>query len=113
MWTYLTTPFSFAIPGFRAEELNSWEEQGETWQRLKVTYPPAIATHNAEQIFYFGDDGLLRRHDYMPEVVKASSAAHYTSAYQEVNGIMVPTKHRVYRPGRQRQLRGALRVHRP
>jgi hypothetical protein len=37
MWTYLTTPFSFAMPGFRAEELTSWEEQGETWQRLKAS----------------------------------------------------------------------------
>ena len=96
MWTYLTTPFAFALPGFRAEELTPWEEAGETWQRLKVTYPPAIATHNAEQIFYFGDDGLLRRHDYTAEVIKAGPAAHYTTDHWEVDGIMVPTKHRVY-----------------
>jgi hypothetical protein len=96
MWTYLTVPFSFAMPGFRAEELTPWKEKGETWRRLRVTYPPTIATHNAEQIFYFGDDGLQRRHDYTAEVVKGSPAAHYTTGHQEVNGIMVPTKHRVY-----------------
>ena len=96
MWTYLTTPFAFALPGFRAEELTQWEEAGETWQRLKVTYPHTIVTHNAEQIFYFGDDNLLRRHDYTAEVVKSGPAAHYTTAYQEVDGIMIPTKRRVY-----------------
>jgi len=96
MWTYLTTPFSFAMPGFRTEELGRWDEMGETWQRLKVTYPPSIATHCAEQIFYFGDDGLLRRHDYTAEVIKAGPAAHYTTAHRQIDGIMVPTQHRVY-----------------
>jgi hypothetical protein len=96
MWTYLTTPFSFAMPGFHAEELTPWEEQGETWRRLKATYPPTIATHTAEQTFYFGDDGLLRRHDYTAEVVKAGPAVHYTTDHQKVDGIVVPTKHRVY-----------------
>jgi hypothetical protein len=96
MWTYLTTPFAFAMPGFHAEELTPWEEQGQTWRRLKVTYPPAIATHTAEQTFYFGDDGLLRRHDYTAEVVKAGPVVHYTTGHQKVDGIVVPAKHRVY-----------------
>jgi hypothetical protein len=45
-------------------------------------------------------DGLLRRHDYIPEVIGtglfAHSAAHYTSDYQEFDGMMVPTRRRVY-----------------
>jgi hypothetical protein len=96
MWTYLTAPFSFSMPGFRTEELSPWQENGETWRRLKVEYPDGIATHNKEQTFYFGEDGLLRRHDYAAEVLNAGSAAHYASEYREFDGIMVPTKRRVY-----------------
>ncbi|MEV5802321.1 hypothetical protein [Streptomyces collinus] len=50
-------------------------------------------------MFYFGPDGLLRRHDYTPEVINAGRAAHYPSAYQEFDGIMVPTRRRVFRLG--------------
>jgi hypothetical protein len=96
MWTYLTAPFAFAMPGFRSEELAPWEERGENWRRLKVTYPEGLATHCREQVFYFGADGLLRRHDYTAEVIKAGPAAQYVSAYEEVDGIMIPTKRRVY-----------------
>jgi hypothetical protein len=100
IWNYMTTPFSFARPEYLSEELEPWSEQGQKWRRLKVTFPGNIATHSAEQVFYFDSDGLLRRHDYIPEVLGtgpfAHSAAHYTSEYQEFDGIMVPTRRRVY-----------------
>ena len=96
MWTYLTAPFSFTMPGFKTEELSQWEEDGQTWRRLKVTFPNDIATHSTEKIFYIGDDGLIKRHDYNAEVLAAGWSVHYPSEYQEVGGIMVPTKRRVY-----------------
>ena len=37
LWTYLTTPFFFALPGFASEEIDSWSEKGETWRGLRVT----------------------------------------------------------------------------
>jgi hypothetical protein len=96
MWTYLTAPFSFTMPGFKTEELTHWEEDGQTWRRLKVTFPDDIATHSTEQIFYIGDDGLIKRYDYNAEVLAAGWSVHYPSEYREVGGIMVPTKRRVY-----------------
>ena len=96
MWTYLTAPFSFALPGVRCEDLGDWAERGETWRRLRVTFPDEIATHCSQQTFYYGEDGLLRRHDYTAEVVGGGPAAHYASAYGEFDGIMVPTKRRAY-----------------
>jgi hypothetical protein len=96
MWTYLTAPFSFAMPGFRTGELSPWQENGETWRRLKVEFPDNIATHGKEQTFYYGEDGLLRRHDYTAEVINAGPAAHYASEYRDFDGIMVPTKRRVH-----------------
>jgi hypothetical protein len=46
------------------KEIEPWQENGETWRRLKVTFPASIATHSAEQTFYFDQEGLLTRHDY-------------------------------------------------
>ncbi|AWW35985.1 hypothetical protein ADL00_43305 [Streptomyces sp. AS58] len=96
MWTYLTSPFTFVSPGFRTEELSPVTEAGETWSRLKVTFPEEIATHCREQVFYFGEDGLLRRHDYTAEVINGGPAAHYTYDHAEFGGIMVPTRRRVH-----------------
>src|SRR4029453_224699 len=34
MWTYLTTPFLFAMNGVRTEEAEAWREGKETWRVL-------------------------------------------------------------------------------
>jgi len=96
MWTYLTVPFSLTWAGFEAREIEPWQEQGETWRRLKVTFPPSIASHSTEQTFYFGDDGLLRRHDYVDEVAGNFPVAHYVSQYQDSSGLLIPTRRRVF-----------------
>jgi hypothetical protein len=71
LWTYLTQPFLYAYPGFVTDEIEPWEENGETWRRLKVIFPDNIASHAREQITYFGADGLMRRHDYAVDVLPA------------------------------------------
>ena len=96
MWSYLTTPFLFAMDGVAAEELEPWRENGEVWRRLKVTFPHTIATHSTIQTFYVGPDGLLRRHDYDADVLGGTPAAHYIYDYREFSGILVPTKRRVF-----------------
>jgi hypothetical protein len=96
MWTYLTIPFSLTWAGFEVAEIEPWQEQSEIWRRLKVQFPPHIASHSTEQTFYFGEDGLLRRHDYEVEISGNTPAAHYVSDYQDVSGIMIPTKRRVF-----------------
>jgi hypothetical protein len=95
MWTYLTQPFSFALPGFRMTELAPWEEAGQHWRRLRVAWPSHLATHSTEQTLYFSPDGLLVRHDYNVEISGGAAAAHYVSDYVDVDGIMVPTSHRI------------------
>ncbi len=96
MWTYLTQPFTFALPGFETTELDPWQEAGEQWRRLHVVWPGYLATHSTEQTLYFGEDGLIRRHDYDVEIMGGNNAAHYISDYTQVAGIMIPTKHRVF-----------------
>ncbi len=96
MWTYLTQPFTFALPGFQTSELPPWDEAGQRWRRLSVVWPSNLATHSTEQTLYFDDDGLLARRDYDVEISGGTSAAHYVSDYAEVAGIKLPTKHRIF-----------------
>ncbi|KWF13199.1 hypothetical protein WL82_05985 [Burkholderia ubonensis] len=96
LWTYLTIPFLYTLPGFQTEELSEWIENGEVWRRLKVTFPDSIASHAREQISYFGEDGLLRRHDYTVDVMGGARGANYASDYRNVGGVMVPMSRRVF-----------------
>ena len=97
MWTYLNVPFLLARPGVESEEVEPWQESGETWRRLRVRFPPSIATHSAEQTLYFDRQGLLRRQDYNVEIDGTAGAAHYVYDHKEFSGISFPTKRRVFR----------------
>ena len=55
----------FTYPGVKAHEIDSWQEEGQTWHRLHVTFPTTIATHNPEQTFYYDADGMQRRIDHV------------------------------------------------
>ncbi|MCR5857470.1 hypothetical protein [Mesorhizobium sp. J428] len=99
MWTYLTAPFTFKRPGFQTEEVDPWDENGETWRRLKVTFPEDTPSHSTVQTFYFDKSGLLRRQDYSVEIMGGTTSANYASDYKEFGGLQFPTKRRVYRAG--------------
>jgi len=103
LWNYLTSPFLYASPGFKVEELEMWQENGESWRPLKVTFPAHIATHTKEQIAFFGEDGLLRRLEYSVDVLGGDKGLNYPSQYRVFNGIMLPMKRRVYPADAQRQ----------
>ena len=96
LWTYLNTPFLYTHDGFATEEISSIQVEGETWRRLKVTFPDYVKSHTREQIFCFGSDGLLRRHDYTVDILGGATGLNYASDYRDVDGIIIPTKRRVY-----------------
>jgi hypothetical protein len=96
-WTYLTTPFFMSMPGMGLSQIAPWKEDGQSWEGIRVTFPPNIATHNQIQDFYFGEDFLLRRHDYFIDVAGDFPATQYVFDYREVNGIHLPTKRRAYK----------------
>jgi hypothetical protein len=96
LWTYLTTPFLLAMPGFEVLEIESLTEGTEVWRGLRARFPQRVASHSQEQDFYFGDDLLLRRHDYHVDVAGGFAAAHYVSEFVDTNGIRVPTRRRAY-----------------
>ncbi len=96
LWTYLNTPFLYTKPGFVTEEIAPIQVDGEQWRRLKVTFPDYIKSHTREQISCFGPDGLLRRHDYTVDILGGATGLNYASAYRDVDGIIFPTKRRIY-----------------
>ena len=95
MWTYLTQPFTFTLPGFQTAELEPVQENGEQWRRLRATWPENLASLNSTLTLYIGDDGLIRREDYDVEIMGGAAGAHYMSGYTEVAGIMLPAGHRI------------------
>ena len=97
MWTYLTTPFLLTLEGVSVREIAPVEDSGQTWVGLQAHLPPEIATHSSVQEFYFGDDHLLRRHDYRVEVAGRVSRRSILYDIVEADGIKMPSKRRAYR----------------
>ena len=95
VWNYLATPFLFRYPGVSAHEIEPWREDGETWRRLAVRFPPTLPNHNPDQVFYYDDTLYQRRVDYQPAVTGAR-IAHYTYEPQEFDGLTFYTKRAVY-----------------
>jgi hypothetical protein len=98
-WNYLVAPFLFTRPGFQTEEVGPWQQDGETWRRLKVTFPSDIATHCPEQTFFFDEKGLQRRMDYKTVDTGNAHIVHYSWAHQSFCGIVIPTLRRAMRIG--------------
>jgi hypothetical protein len=96
LWGYLTTPFLYTYPGFDAREIEPWHEDGERWRALQVTFPEVYAAHTRTQDSYFGEDGLLRRHVYTVDVSGGASGANYASEYHAMDGVILPTRPRVF-----------------
>jgi hypothetical protein len=103
LWTYLTTPFLLTLEGVRVEETDAWREGNETWRVLRAYFPGSIETHSLVQDFFFGEDLMLRRHDYNVNIAGGFVASQLTSDYIEVCGIHLPTKRRAYTRGPDRR----------
>nr|WP_275173294.1 hypothetical protein [Bradyrhizobium sp. CSS354] len=91
IWNYLTNPFLLAHPDVVVEELPPWQENNESWRRLRAQFPPGLITLAPEQIFYFDDNALQRRTDHDLFGMKV---AHYSWAHDSFGGIVVPTLRR-------------------
>jgi hypothetical protein len=96
LWLYLTTPFLLAREGIKVYEIEPWVEKDETWSVLRAEFSDAIATHSPVQDFFFGDDLLLRRHDYAVDVAGGFAATQLVHDYIIADGIRLPSKRRAY-----------------
>ncbi len=91
LWTYLATPFAFAMDGIRVEETAPWKEAG------------SIETHCQVQEFFFDEQFELRRHDYSVNIAGGFPAAQLMLEYTEANGLRLPSKRRAYTRGPDRR----------
>jgi hypothetical protein len=96
MWTYLNAPFLYTYEGFVTEEIAPLKLETETWRRLKIAFPDEVKSHTRQQISCFGHNGLLRRHDYTVDVLGGAPGLNYAFDYRTVDGIVFPTKRRVF-----------------
>ena len=62
----------------------------------RVTYPDDVPAHTKVQKLYFGDDFMLRRLDYVTDVL-GGVAAHYCYDHVTIGGLVFPTLRRVVR----------------
>ena len=58
--------------------------------RAARLFPGSIETHNLVQDFFFGEDLMLRRHDYSVNIAGGFAAAQLTSDYVTANSIRLP-----------------------
>jgi hypothetical protein len=96
VWNYLTEPFVFTYPVVQAREIAPWDENEQTWRRLAVKFPSRIADHNADQVFYYDKDYMLRCMDYSPDVTGNPPVAHYTHDPKTFDGFVFPTRRLVH-----------------
>jgi hypothetical protein len=96
MWTYYNLPFFLGEPGIEVAEISSIVDGGSVLRGLRVRFPREIHSHSAEQRLYFDDSGLLRRQDYEVDVAGQGRAAHLISDYTDVQGLLFPTRRRVF-----------------
>jgi hypothetical protein len=103
LWTYFTSPFLLGLDGVSVEEIPSWRERSETWRVLRAYFHGSIATHSLVQDFFFGEDLMLRRHDYNVNIAGGFGASQLISGYTVANGIALPLRRRAYTRGPDRQ----------
>jgi hypothetical protein len=76
--------------------------EGRLLSGVDVELPADLPTHCRRQSFYFESDGLLRRHDYVADIVGPfARGAHFWTNFTTVQGIAVARRrHVVLRLGR-------------
>lgn len=94
--TYFKTPFLLSGNGVAIEEVDPWSEGSQSWRVLRATFPKRVETHSRVQHFYFGEDLMLRRHDYQVDIAGGFGAAQLVLDPIEADGIRLPSKRRAY-----------------
>lgn len=100
--------FGYAIAHYHAVPFTLGEARfvrQSRWRDLDavtVVFPPTLHTHSPRQTFYFDADGLIRRHDYVADIVGPwTPGAHFWRDYTEIDGTVIArTRHVVARLGR-------------
>ena len=99
--SYAAVPF--VLPGLRYLGRVDGRWQGERWEGVRVEFPSDAQVHCRRQSYFFDPSGLLRRNDYVADVVSAwATGAHFWRDYTTVQGLPLPARRTVlWRMGRR------------
>jgi hypothetical protein len=97
---YHSLPFS--LTDARPLGLVSARSAGRRLSGVHVELPASLHTHCRRQTFFFDDEGLLRRHDYVADIIGWwARGAHRWDDFVEVGGVPIARhRHVVARLGR-------------
>jgi hypothetical protein len=92
--TYTALPF--VLPGLRFIDETRARWRGTDLFGVTIEFPAGADVHSRRQSFHFDAQGLLRRNDYVADVVGWwARAAHGWDDFVEVEGLPVPTRRSV------------------
>ncbi len=90
------TAVPFILPGLRFHGALSGSWRGERLRGVRVEFPPGAHVHSRRQQYLFDGSGLLRRNDYVADVVGGwASGAHGWDDFASVDGLAIPARRTV------------------
>jgi hypothetical protein len=90
------TAVPFILPALRFEGSIAGHWRGARLEGVRVRYPPGSDVHSLRQSYLFDATGLLRRNDYVADLVGGwARGAHGCDDYQIVEGLPVPARRTV------------------
>jgi len=91
---YHSIPFTLGEAAFVS--MSEVSMRGQPLTSLELDFPPERETHCVRQTFFFGPEGLVRRHDYVADVIsRLARGCHMWEDYDLVGGMKFATRRRV------------------
>src|SRR5690606_23816728 len=95
-WTndtyWLMAPLKIGDPGCHLEALGEGEVDGQTFQRLRLSFDKVGLTPGDQYLMYVDEEGLVRYWDYMPNPERKSTWSW--EGYEDFNGLTLATEHK-------------------
>jgi hypothetical protein len=92
------TAVPFILPGLAYAGATSATARGERLTGVRVQFPAGAQVHSRSQAYFFDASGLLRRNDYVADVVGSwAIGAHLWDDYTTVEGCPLPARRTVFR----------------
>jgi hypothetical protein len=92
--SYLMVPFALPALPFLGTLGARW--RGQPLTGVRVEFPPGADVHSRRQSYLFDASGLLRRNDYVADVVGLwARGAHFSEDYVTVDGLPIPSRRTV------------------
>jgi len=94
--SYCAVPF--VLPGLTFVAAASARRRGKPLEGVVVEYPADAQVHCRRQSYLFDAEGLLRRNDYVADIVGPwAVGAHFWDDYTTVEGLPLPARRTVFR----------------